>query len=109
MSRLVMITAVTRQERRAATSFVFAAVQSLGGWIEDVQMYSNIMNTIRLVLPAGRFQALADTLSEAGISLDLPPELAQPANPDAERPATLQVTFVHNDPDLRREIPSVPG
>ena len=109
MRRLVMITAVTRQARRSATSFIFSTVQGLGGWIEDVQMYSNIMNTIRLALPAGRYQALAETLNAAGIHLDLPPELNAFSDPDTEQPATLPVTFIHPDPDLRREIPAVPG
>jgi hypothetical protein len=28
---------------------------------------------------------------------------------DEEIPGTLQVTFVHNDPDLRIEVPPIPG
>eukprot|EP01032_Pedospumella_encystans_P007006 gene7005-8397_t len=53
-----MLSAVTRVERKAATSIVFDTVNRLGGWIDDVHMYSNLMNTIRLTLPAGAFAGL---------------------------------------------------
>lgn len=55
---IVMLSAVTRIERKTATSFVFDTVNRLGGWIDDTRMYSNLMNTIRLTLPAGAFAEL---------------------------------------------------
>ena len=38
MMRILMLNAVTRRERKDATSFVFDTVNRLGGWIDDVQM-----------------------------------------------------------------------
>ena len=61
---IVMLSAVTRVERKAATSFVFDAVNRLGGWIDDTRMYSNLMNTIRLTLPAGAFTGFASSLGQ---------------------------------------------
>lgn len=106
---IVMLSAVTRVERKAATSFVFDTVNRLGGWIDDTRMYSNLMNTIRLTLPAGAFVELVKVLSEAGIAVDPPEGLDEIRDPAAERMATLQLTFIHDEPDLKREIPAVPG
>jgi hypothetical protein len=106
---IVMLSAVTRVERKTATSFVFDTVNRLGGWIDDTRMYSNLMNTIRLTLPAGAFVELVKVLSEAGIAVDPPEGLDEIRDPAAERMATLQLTFIHDEPDLKREIPAVPG
>lgn len=107
MAGLVMLTAVTRVERRLATQHVFDTVNRLGGWIDDTKMYSNLMNTIRLTLPAGAFADFAADLGENGITLEPPADLG--GDPKAERKATLQLSFIHNEPDLRREVPAVPG
>lgn len=106
---IVMLTAVTRVERKAATSFVFDTVNRLGGWIDDVHMYSNLMNTIRMTLPAGAFGALIEALEEGGFSMSTPVGLGEVGDPQTERMATLQLTFIHDEPDLKREVPQVPG
>ncbi|MDH4413774.1 MAG: hypothetical protein QE484_10725 [Rhizobium sp.] len=106
---IVMLTAVTRVERKAATSFVFDTVNRLGGWIDDVHMYSNLMNAIRLTLPAGAFAAFIEALQAGGIAVDPPEGLGDIRDPAVERMATLQLTFIHDEPDLKRELPAVPG
>jgi hypothetical protein len=107
MHALVMMTAVTRVDRRLATQLVFDTVNRLGGWIDDTRMFSNVMNTIRLTLPASAFPALAQALGKASIVVDAPQNLG--GNPDTERMATLQITFLHDEPDLRRDVPPIPG
>lgn len=107
MAGLMMMTAVTRIERRLATQHVFDTVNRLGGWIDDVKMYSNLMNTIRLTLPAGAFTELAASLGDLGIVMEQPQ--VPGGKPNAERMGTLALTFIHDEPDLRREVPAVPG
>lgn len=109
MMRILMLTAVTRRERKEATSFVFDTVNALGGWIDDVQMYSNVMNTIRMTLAAGAYPALIAALRDGGIAVEAPPADPPGIQPEAERMATLQITFIHDEPDLKREVPAVPG
>lgn len=106
---ILMLTAVTRVERKLATSLVFDTVNRLGGWIDDVQMYSNLMNTIRFTLPSEAFGSLIEALRADDISVDAPLGLAEIGNAASERMATLQLTFIRDEPDLRREIPSLPG
>ncbi len=109
MMRILMLNAVTRRERKDATSFVFDTVNGLGGWIDDVQMYSNLMNTIRLTLSAGAYPALIAALREGGIAVDEPDEELAGADSAVERMATLQITFIHDEPDMKRDVPAVPG
>ena len=109
MRRLVQLQAITRQNRHEVNRFIFDTVSSLGGWIDDVQMYSNLMSTIRMTLPLGRYGEFAEALTDSGVPVDLPEHLAVSSEDTREQPASLQVTFVHNEPDLRREIPAVPG
>ncbi|MBD8894112.1 hypothetical protein [Roseibium litorale] len=109
MRRLVQIQSITRRNRHEVNRLIFDTVAGLGGWIDDVQMYSNIMSTIRLTLPRGRFADLAGTLSGNGVPVDLPASLKTDPAETSEQSASLQITFVHNEPDLRREIPAVPG
>ncbi len=106
---IVMLSAVTRIERKAATSFVFDTVNRLGGWIDDVHMYSNLMNTIRFTLPAGAYADLVAALEAEAILVEPPARLGDMRDPAAERMGTLQLTFIHDEPDLKREVPSVPG
>ena len=104
-----MLNAVTRRERKDATSFVFDVVNRLGGWIDDLQMYSNMMNTIRLTLSAGAYPALIAALRDGGIAVEEPGTDPAATDPAVELMATLQITFIHDEPDMRREVPAVPG
>ncbi|MFC3163629.1 hypothetical protein [Ciceribacter thiooxidans] len=108
MRSILMLNAVTRCERNAATSFVFDSINARGGWVDDVHMYSNKMTNIRFVLEAGDIEPFLAALADYGIRLDAPAERFAPDD-HTERKATLQLSFVHDEPDLRREIPAVPG
>ncbi len=93
-------------ERRSAPQHVFDTVNRLGGWIDDTR-YSNLMNTIRLTLPAFAFKAFVDALDEAGIVVESLQDLG--GDPKAERMATLKLSFIHDEPDLHRDVPAIPG
>lgn len=106
---IIMLSAIARIERKAATSFVFDTVNSLGGWIDDVHMYSNLMNVIRFTLPADAFVSLITVLEGGGITVDPAATPSPGRDPRRDVMATLQITFLHGDPDLRRDVPAVPG
>jgi hypothetical protein len=103
----MMMTAVTGVQRRRATRQIFDTVHLLGGWIDDIRMCSNLMNTFRFTLRASAFRALTADLREKGISVDHGPELA--ADQNLERMGTLAFTFVNDETDLRRDVPAVPS
>ncbi len=111
MNALLALTAATRRECNAATGFVFDSINALGGWIDDVNMYSNMMTAVRFTLKENRLGTLIDMLAGEGISVDPGPissEISK-ALEDTERACSLQISFLHDEPDLRRDVPAVPG
>ncbi|WP_417413521.1 hypothetical protein [Hoeflea sp.] len=121
MKRLLMLSAVTRANRHMVMQQVNDIVVSCGGWIEGHTLFSNIAATFRFVLPQAGLAAFAEQVNAAGVHIDAAglAAVAQRAAVPAEEPdaaaasyevaGALSVTFVHDEPDLRREIPAVPG
>lgn len=110
----LMLSAVTWANRHDAMAGINDAVLAAGGWIEGHTLFSNIATTFRIELPEGRIPALAEALETLGILLDDESRdrlaaLRPPPDKGAERALSLSVTFIHNEPDLRREVPMVPG
>lgn len=108
MIRLVNLSAVTKVERHDATSSVLDLINTFGGWVEDTQFFSNKMVTIRFVLPQGKIAGLIEMLESKHIHA----ELASPfvvQNAQAEQPGSIQLTFIHDEPDLVRPVPDIPG
>ena len=111
----LMISGVTKAERHNVTSEVNNAVSAAGGWIIDHTLFSNIAITLRFSLPSQRLDEWRRRVVAAGVRLD-EDSLAKVRalmEKAAPRPADLtvsfNVTFIHDEPDLRREIPAVPG
>ena len=108
------INAVTSAERQRVIDAIAAAVSELGGWIDDVHLFSNISVAIRSFLPPDRVQPFGERLAALGLKLsdsaqrDLAACAAVPGSA-AELFCTVQITFFHSEPDLRRPVPSVPG
>ena len=108
MIRLVSLSAVTKVERHDATSCVIDSINMLGGWVEDTQFFSNKMVTIRFVLPQGKIAGLIEKLELEHVHA----ELASPFvlhDALAEQPGSIQLTFIHDEPDLVRPVPAIPG
>lgn len=110
---LIRLEIVTRVERLLAIESVSAAVQASGGWIDDVNFFSNILVVIHFSLPSGGSAVFLQAIAAAGLHID---EAAASALVRAEAlidnnpmSGALRITFVHDDPDMRRTVPMVPG
>jgi hypothetical protein len=101
-------------------SRVKEAISTGGGYILDFHMFSNASICINFEVPVGNIEKLYSSLTET--SLHLSPEsheLLADCCKQLERPGrepkvidvvgTLQITFIHNEPDLRIECPPIPG
>ena len=114
-NRIVMLSAVTRRDRHQVMAEVNEAVLKSGGWIEGHTLLSNIATVFKLELPARAFQSLADRLAALEVRLDeesrqtLLSVVDSAKDPAEDCRVTLNVTFLHDEPDLRRTIPAVPG
>ena len=103
------LNAVTKQERNAATAAVMDTIMAQDGWVEDVHLFSNIMTTVNFAMPANKIAGFVAALNGHGIHADgAAPDSLKSAG-DTEARCSLQLTFIHNEPDLKREIPHVPG
>jgi hypothetical protein len=109
---VLRLSAVTRGERSEATARVSDAIGEAGAWITDVHFFSGIQTTFAFEITADRLAALEAALLRAKVSLDrLSRERLAGAAADTpeEVQGTLAVTFAEGDPDLKHEVPTVPG
>lgn len=113
MKRSIRLSGVTHTNRNTLISGVSDAVVKVGGWIEDVHFFSNIAITLHFVIPAASGSTFVKLLGSQPMALDSddPAKLIElPSGGENEEVScTLQITFNHKYPDLRRHIPSVPG
>ncbi len=112
--RFLRLDGFTKAERIQMTARVSEAISQAGAWITDFHLYSNILICINFEVPSANLDRLVASVQETGLHLSQESlEQLLPANDSTpkqkELVGTLQITFVHNEPDLLREIPAVPG
>ncbi len=112
--QFLQLSGFTKADRIQMTDRVSEAINQAGAWIIDFHLYSNLLICINFEVSIGNLVKLATLLQTTGLHLSQESlEQLIPANDpnlnDAELAGTLQITFIHNQPDLRREVPAVPG
>ncbi len=99
----------THQDRHHVTTKVKDAINTCGGWIVDFQLFSNLALSLHFEIPKQALTTLQEALQTSGIKIS-PDSLAAiqfaHSNPRAEIKGSLQITFIHNEPELRREVPA---
>lgn len=110
-----MISGVTKADRHQVTADVNNAISAAGGWVVNHTLFSNIAITIQFSLPSRRLDEFLDRVIAASVKLDddsiarIRAMDEKPSPKPADVTASLNITFMHNEPDLRRENPAVPG
>ena len=111
---------VTRVNRHEMISRAKEAILAGGGFITDFHMFSNVSICINFEITVGNIKKLFSSLASTNLQLsresrelltsccDKLEEVGE-ALKEKDVPGTLQITFVHNEPDLRIEVPPVPG
>ena len=105
----ISLSAVTKLERNFVTTMVMDEVSALGGWVEDVHLFSNIMTNIRFVMKQESLAFFVQSLADIGLEVNGMSENPLTSEGSADFNFSLQITFVHKEPVLLREIPRVPG
>lgn len=109
------ISGMTTADRHQVPSDVTRAISATGGWVADHTQFSNIAITIQFSLPSRGLDEFRKRIAEAGIRLNkdslakLQAMAARPSPGPKDVGVSLNITFIHNEPDLRKEIPPVPG
>jgi hypothetical protein len=99
---------------------VRTAMTKSGAWIVDVKLFSNLSACFNFEIPSSHAEQLRDAL--AAMDLHLTKEShdslaslvegnnsAEAGSPVTDTAGSLQITFIHNEPDLRIEVPRIPG
>jgi hypothetical protein len=118
MAGFLRINGSTRADRHQTISAARDAITSSGGWVTDFKLFSNVSVCLNFEISPGAVARLHSSLGALGLGLSDESEraLAGFSRGGLERRAaggdvlgTLQITFVHDEPDLRIEVPAVPG
>lgn len=110
--KVVRLQGVARGDRHALTARISAAMSDASAVIVDVHLFSGVLTVLAFELAPEDAKGLADALHGAGLDLDEASRrvLTEVARSREERvEGTLAITFADGDPDLRREVPAVPG
>ncbi|MBI4781075.1 MAG: hypothetical protein HY785_07090 [Oscillatoriophycideae cyanobacterium NC_groundwater_1537_Pr4_S-0.65um_50_18] len=104
----------TKADRIQMTDRVSEAINQAGAWITDFHLYSNLLICINFQVAIADVGRLAITLPETGLhlsqeSLKQLTSVRDSTLNEKELGGTLQITFVHHEPDLLRDVPAVPG
>ncbi len=94
---------VTRMDRNAAILEVREAIYGSGGWVEDQVFFSNKAANIRFEMSGDALGKFRSNLLERKLKPHV--EDALPTGQDGDVKGSVSLTFVHQEPDLRREVP----
>ncbi len=111
------LNASTKRDRHESMALVRESFANHNGWILDVHLFSNISANLHFEIDLAHLYKVVAMLEEAGVRFTSRSHrflvehkpMACDDSESVECTGTLQVTFIHNDPDLRRVIPAVPG
>ena len=109
------INAVTRANRDEMMALVRTAITSSAAWIVDVKLFSNMSVCFNIEVPGSHVEQLGKALAATGLRITLDGFDSLTTTPNAEGSqgheiaGTLQITFIHNEPDLRIDVPQIPG
>ena len=102
---------VAKGEPGEAMNAIDDALGEARAAILDVHFFSGVQVAIHFEVEPSSVLLLEEALTRAGVVLDASchEAIAAAAAFDRVIPGSLAVTFAHGDPDLRQEIPKVPG
>lgn len=100
---MIRLEAVTRRQHTLALFDVTSAISDAGGWISHHQLYSNMLAMVAFEVPAHTLAGLIAALQQAAITIHDPPP---PLQGEGDVAVRLTISFLHNDPDLRRPVPA---
>jgi hypothetical protein len=119
-SKFLRIIGSTKGDRNHIITVLRDLINESGGWILDFKLFPNISICINFEISARNVERLRLALSENNVQLSdessaLLMDFCNQLNPDdefsgaSEVMGSIQVTFIHNEPDLRIEVPAIPG
>lgn len=115
---MIYLAGITKNDRQGMITFIKEVIDQSGGWISNFTLFSNISMGVDFIIPAERSSSLLAALEKSGLQFnesgrrDLEEQenlQDQSSETGSEVTVRMNVTFVHDDPDLRIPIPAIPG
>ncbi len=111
----LLLSAVTAHPRHSVVPALSTALNDLG-WVVGFHQFSNTALAVHFELPVNSLSCLVTTLTALPLhlssdSLGAIRDFAakDPSTMPDPLPGSINVTFVHSEPDLRIPVPAVPG
>lgn len=94
---------ITHKERNAALTDVKNAISSASGWIVSHNLYANTMASLNFEIPHTARDKFLQDLEKSGFT----PNIIQdcPAKSSGEISGGVSLIFVHEEPDMKRDVP----
>ena len=113
MSPVLRINGTTRADREEVIARARNAITDSGGWILDAKLFSNVSINLSFEIPASRIGSLRDALEsiELHLSTSSLESIAQHGSDEQsdDIAGSLHITFINDEPDLRIQVPAIPG
>ena len=101
---MIQLEGVTSRDFHAVVAEVSSAISDFGGWVTNHKFFSNIMAMIAFEIPANKILDFIKRLNEAKISIR---NLDEPSSSVLkEIKGQINITFIHNKPDIVRAVPA---
>jgi hypothetical protein len=102
--KFLRISIHTAIECNEALSKVREAIGGCGGWIVDHSLFSNALATVNTELPPSKTELFIGKLEDATFHPRIDVEV--PEGEEGDLRVQVQLTFIHQDPDLKRNVPA---
>jgi len=115
--RYINIAGITKEYRHDMIDYTVNCIDTCSGWVMNHTMFSNSAICINFQIEAKGVNKLLKLLNSNGLNLTKESiEISKnfPENIEADYKykeilGAINITFVHNDPDLKIITPAVPG
>ena len=115
--KYIRIAGITKENRHDTIDYIVNSINSCSGWVLNHTMFSNSAICINFQIEAKGVHMLLKLLNGININFtkesvelwDSFPESIDEKYKDIEILGSINITFVHNEPDLKITTPNVPG
>ncbi|WP_085908584.1 hypothetical protein [Kiloniella majae] len=105
MKNFVRISIMTSMDRHSAIHELSTAISQSNGWVSDHTLLSNVAATINFEIDdLAAYKKLLSKLEENTLNPGI--ELEKIGNENNVIQGQLTITFIHNDPDLKQDVPA---
>ena len=102
--KFIRISIFTSIERNEAVAKASRSIAQSGGWIISHTLLSNMAATINFEIPLSKAESFIQKLAEAKFQPEVEGET--PKSDEGDLRCQLTLTFIHNDSDLKRDVPA---